>query len=153
MRKHIALMITAITMAGHAHSALAAAPATQESHAGSQFVWVTAIKGRDAQGSERVLFSDLQGTLLPVEKLAQAKQLIKTNSDTPDGNYGDLRVQLADKLLTVSKAGMQQRPLPQHLSTEVRLDGQLQIGGEKRALVAGTAASQVVGSRRLALLH
>ena len=152
MKKQLQLMIAAIAMAGLAHSA-AAAPAAQEGHNGAQFVWVTAIKGRDSNGSERVLYSNLQGSLLPVDKLAQAKQLIKPDADAPHGNYGELTLQLANKLLTVSRNGIEQGPLPKHLSTEVRLDGQLQIREEKQALATNSPAHQQADHHTLALLQ
>ena len=99
-----------------------------KSQSGSQFVWVKRIEGLDAQGNMHLLFSDLQGALLPIEKLTTAAKLINPLKVKQKGNYQQLRLQLADSMLNIDKRGMKRLSLPTGIATEVLLHGELEIG-------------------------
>ena len=94
---------------------------------GSQFVWVKRIEGHDSNGDKHVLFNDMQGALIPVNKLTQADRLINPLSVDKKGRYQELHLQLADKMLTVIKGGMKQQPLPNGITTQVVLHGELEV--------------------------
>ena len=98
-----------------------------QSGKGSQFVWVKRIEGHDSNGDKHVLFNDRQGALVAINKLTQADRLINPVNVEKKGVYQDLHLQLADKMLTVSKGGMKQQPLPNGLSTQVVLHGELEV--------------------------
>ncbi len=118
---------------------------------GSQFVWVKRIEGHDSNGNKQVLFNDLQGALIAVNKLAQADRLINPVSVEKKGSYQDLHLQLADKMLTVSKGGMKQQPLPKGLSTKVVLHGKLEVN--KFEVSASEFTMQPAKGQKLALLN
>ncbi len=94
---------------------------------GSQFVWVKRIEGHDSNGHKQVLFNDRQGALIPVNKLTQADRLINPVNVEKKGRYQQLHLQLADKMLTVSKGGMKQQPLPNGITTQMVLQGKLEV--------------------------
>lgn len=118
---------------------------------GSQFVWVKRIEGHDSNGNKQVLFSDLQGALIAVNKLSQADRLINPVSVKKKGSYQNLHLQLADKMLTVSKGGMKQQPLPKGLSTQVVLRGKLEVN--KFEVSASGFTMQQAEGQKLALLN
>ena len=97
------------------------------SHAGSKFVWVKRIEGRDSQGNTHLLFSDLQGALLPIEKLSMAGELINPLKVQLKGNYQGITLQLADSMLNIDKRGMKRLSLPTDMATDVLLHGELVI--------------------------
>jgi hypothetical protein len=92
----------------------------------SQFVWVQRIEGRDSHGNTRVLFSSLQGALLPLERLHQAAQLINPRETKHQVHYSELTLQLAGHLLTVSNGNMQRTSLPQGMSRNMVLRGSVE---------------------------
>ena len=94
---------------------------------GSQFVWVKSIEGHDSNGNKHVLFNDKQGALIAVNKLTQADRLINPVNVEKKGRYQQLHLQLADNMLTVSANGMKQQPLPNGITSEVVLHGELEV--------------------------
>lgn len=98
-------------------------PAEQE----MRFVRVKAISGRDASGQEHLLFSDRDGALLPLEEIHHAGRLINSALMAQKGYYGELQLQLADKMLVVDARGIEQRPLPRDLSRTQKLYGQFEL--------------------------
>ena len=94
---------------------------------GARFVWVQQIEGRDEAGNTRVLFSDLQGALLPLGKLHKAAQLINPAEAINEGTFHELHLTLADNMLSVAAGGMKRNPLPQGVSRHVLLQGNLNI--------------------------
>ena len=142
MKTAVKLITTAALLVGFTHGAMAdnrtpsdlaetISPSYRSgdmnSSNGSQFVWVKRIEGHDSNGNKHVLFNDRQGALIAINKLTQADRLINPVNVEKKGVYQDLHLQLADKMLTVSKGGMKQQPLPNGLSTQVVLHGELEV--------------------------
>jgi hypothetical protein len=94
---------------------------------GAKFVWVQRIEGRDSAGNTRLLFSDLQGALLPLQQLHQADHLINPQEVRNKGTYSELQLTLASNMLTVSGNGMKRTPMPQGMQRNVVLEGDLEI--------------------------
>ncbi len=94
---------------------------------GEKFVWVQRIEGRDSAGNTQLLFSDLQGALLPLEQLQQADHLINPQEVRNKGSYSELQLTLAGNMLTVSGNGMKRTPVPQAMQRHVVLRGDLEI--------------------------
>ena len=118
---------------------------------GSQFVWVKRIEGHDSNGDKQVLFSDPQGALIAVNKLTQADRLINPVNVEKKGRYQELHLQLADNMLTVSKGGMKQQPLPNSISSEVVLHGELEVN--KFEVSASEFSLQQVDGQSLAMFN
>ncbi|MEN8168804.1 MAG: hypothetical protein ABFS08_01100 [Pseudomonadota bacterium] len=97
------------------------------SSSGTQFVWVKRIEGRDSEGRKQLLFSDQQGALLPLNRLSHANKLINPLKVEKKGHYQKLRLQLADKMLTINNNGMVQQPLPNGVTSNMLLRGGLEI--------------------------
>ena len=94
---------------------------------GEKFVWVQRIEGRDSAGNKQLLFSDLQGALLPLEKLHKADHLINPQEVRHKGTYSELQLTLAGNMLSVSSKGMKRTPMPQEMKRHVVLQGDLEI--------------------------
>ena len=118
---------------------------------GAQFVWVHKIEGRDSAGNIRVLFSDMQGALLPLEKLNQAENLINPVEARNQGIYSELQLTLANNLLSVSANGMKRMPLPQGINRNVVLQGDLNIS--KFELSSNGMTLQGAHKEQVALLN
>ena len=118
---------------------------------GSQFIWVKSIEGHDSNGDKHVLFSDKQGALIAVNKLTQADRLINPVSVEKKGRYQELHLQLADNMLTVSKGGMKQQPLPNGITTHVVLHGELEVN--KFEVSASEFSLQQAEGQSLAMLN
>ena len=118
---------------------------------GSQFVWVKRIEGHDSNGDKHVLFSDKQGALIPVNELTQANRLINPVNIDQKGRYQELHLQLAEQMLTVDKAGMKQQPLPNGISAQVVLHGELEVN--KFEVSASDFSLQPATEQSLAMLN
>lgn len=97
----------------------------------SQFVWVKRIEGRDRAGLLRVLFTDLEGALLPIDQLSKADRLIDVEDAHNHGRYHDLKLQLGTTVLSVNRDGMHRTPLPQGIASEMVLRGDVEVNASR----------------------
>ncbi len=118
---------------------------------GAQFVWVHRIEGRDNAGNSHVLFSDMQGALLPLEQLNKAEHLINPLDVSNKGTYRALQLTLADNMLSVGANGMKRMPLPQGVNRNVALQGDLTIS--KFEVSSNGLTLQEQSREQLALLN
>ncbi len=118
---------------------------------GTHYVWVKRIEGRDSEGNRQVLFNDLQGALLPLERLNHATQLINPLRSEVKGRYQELRIQLAEQMLTIDSRGMKHSPLPSGLKRTFTLAGELEIS--KSEVSTQGMKLQPASHNQLALNH
>lgn len=79
---------------------------------GEAMIRITRITALDRDGRRVELFSDKSGALLPMVDLENIHVLINPANVEKEGEYHDLKVHLADEVLSISLGRPQSSPLP-----------------------------------------